>query len=56
MLKPATPYVLTNVEFDTFAIVIKNLKTPSGHVSAMAQYIKPKTFGGLKSHDYHGLM
>ncbi len=53
MLKLATLYMLTNVEFDTFTSVIENLKTPLGHVSAMAQFIRRKTFKGLKSHDYH---
>jgi hypothetical protein len=36
MLKLAAPYVLTMVEFDTFAFISENLKTPLGHVSAMA--------------------
>jgi hypothetical protein len=36
MLKPTTSYVLTNVEFDTFVLVIENLKAPSRHVSTMA--------------------
>jgi hypothetical protein len=56
MLKPATDFVLTAVEFERFATIIENVKTPTGHVSAMAQYIRPKLFGGLKSHDYHILM
>jgi hypothetical protein len=37
MLKPTTLYVLTNVEFDIFASFIENLKTPSRHVSTLAQ-------------------
>ena len=56
MLKPATPYVLTSDEFDVFASTIESLKPPSGLVSNMAQYIRKKKFGGLKSHDYHVLM
>ncbi len=56
MLKPAAPYVLTSEEFEVFSSVIENLKSPSGHVSNMAQYIRKRTFGGLKSHDYHVLM
>ncbi len=32
MLKPVAPYVLTIIEFDNFAFVIENLKTPLGHV------------------------
>jgi hypothetical protein len=36
MLKLIAPYVLTNVEFDNFAIIVENLKTPSSHVSTMA--------------------
>ena len=56
MLKPAAPYVLTNEEFDTFANTMESLKPPLGLVSNMAQYIRKKKFGGLKSHDYHVLM
>jgi hypothetical protein len=56
MLKPTAPYVLTTEEFEVFASIIENLKTPSGHVSNMAQYIRSRKFGGLKSHDYHVLM
>jgi hypothetical protein len=56
MLKPAAPYVLTTEEWEVFATIIENLKTPSGHVSNMAQYIRSRNFGGLKSHDYHVLM
>jgi hypothetical protein len=56
MLKPAAPYVLTSKEFEVFAGVIENLKTLSGYVSNMAQYIRKRTFGGLKSHDYHVFM
>jgi hypothetical protein len=56
MLKPAAPYVLTNDEFDAFANTIESLKPPTGLVSNMAQYIRKKKFGGLKSHDYHVLM
>jgi hypothetical protein len=40
MLKLTTLHVLTNVEFDVFAIIIENLKTPLGPIFAMAQYIK----------------
>ncbi len=36
MLKPVAPYVLTITEFNTFAFVNENLKTPLGHVSTMA--------------------
>jgi hypothetical protein len=53
MLKLAAPYVLTNDEFDAFANTIESLKPPIGLVSNMAQYIRKKKFGGLKSHDYH---
>ena len=56
MLKPVAPYVLTNDEFDVFANTISSLKPPTGLVSNMAQYIRKKSFGGLKSHDYHVLM
>ena len=56
MLKPAAPYVLTSEEFDIFARTIESLKTPSGHISNIGQYIRKKNFGGLKSHDYHVLM
>jgi len=56
MLKPAAPYVMTSEEFDIFANTIESLKAPSGHISNMAQYIRKKNFGGLKSHDYHELM
>lgn len=55
MLKLATLYILTYVEFDVFATIIKNLKTPSSLVFTMAQYIKQKTFRGFKSQDYHVL-
>jgi hypothetical protein len=40
MLKPPASHVLISIEFYTFAIVIENLKTPLGHVSTMAQYIR----------------
>lgn len=56
MLKLATDFVLTAVEFERFATIIENVKMPTGHVLAMAQYIRRKLFGGLKSHDYHVLM
>jgi hypothetical protein len=35
MLKLVMPYVLTIVEFNIFAFVIENLRTPLGHVSNM---------------------
>ena len=56
MLKPMAPYVLTNDEFDAFANTLESLKPPTGLVSNMAQHIRKKKFGGLKSHDYHVLM
>jgi len=56
MLKPAAPYVLSSEEFHIFASTIESLKAPSGHISNMAQYIRKKNFGGLKSHDYHVLI
>jgi hypothetical protein len=56
MLKFVAPYVLTTKEFNVFASVMESLKPPSGHVSNMAQYIRRKKFGGLKSYDYHVLM
>jgi hypothetical protein len=45
MLKSIALYVLTSVEFDIFVLVIENLKTPLGHVLAMAQYIRQKNLG-----------
>ncbi len=56
MLKHAARFVLSTIEFDSFAIVIEKMKTPLGHVSNMAKYIKRKNFGGLKLHDFHVLM
>jgi hypothetical protein len=56
MLKLVANYVLLTNEFESFVIVIENVKMPSGHVSIMAQFIRQKVFGGLKSHDYHVLM
>lgn len=56
MLKLATLHVLTNAEFDVFATITENLRTPLGLIFAMAQYIKQKTFRGFKSHDYDVLM
>ncbi len=56
ILKLVAPYVLTPSEFDTFATTIENFRTPSRHVSVMGKYIRKKSFGGLKSHDYHILM
>jgi hypothetical protein len=56
MLKLVALYILTSAKFDTFVSVIENLKTPLGHVLAMAQYIKQNLFGALKSHHYHVLM
>jgi hypothetical protein len=56
MLKLVADYVLLANEFESFAIVIKNVKTPLGHVLTMAQFIGQKVFGGLKSHDYHVVM
>jgi hypothetical protein len=35
MLKLAAPYVLTIIEFNIFASIIENLKTPSSHVLTM---------------------
>lgn len=52
MLKPTTRYMLTTEEFDVFASNIESLKTPSGHLSNMAQYIRKRIYGGLKSHDF----
>jgi hypothetical protein len=40
MLKPVAFYILKSVKLDTFVSIIENLKTPLGHVLAMAQYIK----------------
>jgi hypothetical protein len=45
MLKPMADYVLLANEFESFAIVIENVKTPSRHVSIMAQFIRQKVFG-----------
>ncbi len=56
MLKPTVDYVLSTNEFESFVIVIENVKMPLGHISTMAQFIRQKVFGGLKSHDYHVLM
>jgi dihydroorotase len=56
MLKLVALYVLIGINFDTFVLIIENLKTPISHVSTMAQYIKRIFFGALKSHDYHVLM
>jgi len=56
MLKLVALYVLIGINFDTFVLIIENLKTPLSHVSTMAQYIKRIFFGALKSHDYHVLM
>jgi hypothetical protein len=62
MLKLVANYVLSTNnalsanKFESFTIVIKNVKTPLGHVSTMGQFIRQKVFGGLKSHDYHVLM
>jgi hypothetical protein len=50
------PVCVDSEKFEVFAGVIENLKTPSGHVSNMTQYVRKRTFGGLKSHDYHVLM
>jgi hypothetical protein len=56
MLKPIAPYVFTPSEFDIFATIIENLRTPSGHVSVMGKYNRKKNFKSLKSHEYHVLM
>jgi hypothetical protein len=40
MLKPVGNYVLSANEFESFAIVIKNVKTPSWHVLTMGQFIR----------------
>jgi hypothetical protein len=55
-LKPAAEHVLTNEEFEVFDSTIESLKPPSGYVSNISPYIRKKSFGGLKSHDYHVLM
>jgi hypothetical protein len=39
--------MLTNVEFDIFTLVIENLKTPSGHVSTLANTLGRKHLGVL---------
>ena len=56
MLKPTTPYVLSNAEFEVFANTIEILKIPSGYLFAFGKHIRKKIFGRLKSHDYHVLM
>jgi len=56
MLKPAIGFVLSTIEFDSFATTIEKLKTPLGHVSNMAKCIRRKIFGGLMLHGYHILM
>jgi hypothetical protein len=53
MLKPATPYVLTDGDFHVFARTLELLKTPSGYSSNVGKHIRSKKYGGLKSHDYH---
>ncbi len=50
------PCILTTSEFNYFATIIENIKTPLEHVSVMGKYIRKNNFGGLKSHDYHILM
>jgi hypothetical protein len=49
-------HVLSANEFESFATIIKNVKTPSWHLLTMAQFIRRKVFGVLKFHDYHVLM
>ena len=57
MLKPAAPYVLTPTEFDQFCTTLEKLKTPSKYVGAnLADNIRKKKWGSLKSHDWHVLM
>ena len=45
MLKPIAPYVMSTKEFDVFANTIESLKSPSGLISNMGQYIRKKKFG-----------
>jgi hypothetical protein len=56
MVKPRASYVMTDDEFEKFARTLELLKTPSGYGSDLANCIRKKNFGGLKSHDYHLLM
>ena len=56
MLKPATPYVLSNGNFSIFAQTLESLKMPSGYASNLGKHIHSKKYGALKSHDYHMLM
>jgi hypothetical protein len=48
MLKPVVGFILSMIEFDSFATTTQKLKTPLGYVSNMAKYIKRKFFGGVK--------
>jgi hypothetical protein len=56
MYEPATPYVLSNKEFNEFTRILEALQTPSGYSSVFGKEIRKKKFGGLKSHNYHILM
>jgi hypothetical protein len=56
LVKPVTPYVLSEKEFEVFASTIESLKTPSGYSAVLRKHIRKRNFGGLKSHDYHVLM
>ena len=57
MMKPAAPYVLTSDEFDTFCSTLEKIKTPSKYVGAnLADNVRKRKWGSLKSHDWHILM
>jgi hypothetical protein len=56
ILKPATPYVLSEEDFNFFANCIEEPEDTNRDSSSLEKHIRKKKLDGLKSHDYHMLM
>jgi hypothetical protein len=53
---PSALYILTSTERMAVLDIIKNLKTPSHYVGALAKCIEEGKLQYMKSHDFHVLM
>jgi hypothetical protein len=56
MLKLATPYVLSDRDFEVFVRTLESLRMPLGYASNLEKHICSKKYRAFKSHDYHVLM
>ena len=53
---PKAPYILTATERTIVLDIIKNLKTPSNYMGAIAKCVDDGKLRYMKSHDFHVLM